>query len=322
MANGLPCRAWRVGALNFLAQWERTVRFLYSMGMNNLPFDFAVADYPLRSQTLYNIGGPARIALLPENAEQAEQAFLWMCEQSLPRLILGGGANVLISDKGFPGIVFLTRELKGCNALGNHRYHIDAGLDLDQLVQNVMLARNYGGVGALTGIPGSVGGAIYMNAGTVNGSTCEFMTSVELLNQSGCRTVSMTKGAFGYRHQAFCKPGDLILGGTFQFAPVEEDQQAIYDHYIQRRLQKQPQAHCCGSVFKNPDGHHAGNLIESCGLKGQRLGGAQISPLHANFIMNEENASFEDILALIEMAKTAVQRQFSITLEEEVRIIQ
>jgi UDP-N-acetylmuramate dehydrogenase len=279
------------------------------------------SDFPLAPATLYNIGGPARVALLPRNAAEVREAWEWMVAQPVPRLILGGGSNVLISDEGFPGIVLFTTHLTDFKDLGGSRYQIGSGVPLAKLVRDIMLPNNYDGVGALTGIPGSVGGAIYMNAGTANGSTCEFMESVDLMSAEGLRTVVMDPSLYTYRGQNFCGLYDVILGGVFQFSPAAEDQRAVFDHYMKRRREKQPQGHSCGSVFKNPEGDHAGRLIESCGLKGTRRGGAVISPLHANFIMNEEHASFDDVFALIQLAKSRVLEQFGIELEEEVRII-
>ncbi len=278
-------------------------------------------DYSLAPSTLYNVGGAAAVALIPRNIEEAHEAYDWMREQDAPKMILGGGSNVLIDDAGFPGIVFFTTGLQALKPLGDHRYYIGAGVDLDHFVQEILLPNNYDGVGGLTGIPGSVGGAIYMNAGTVNGSTCQLMESVHLLKPDGEVTLPMHPELYNYRGQCFCLPGDVILGGTFHCQVAEKDQTAIYNRYIQRRRETQPQGHCCGSVFKNPEGDHAGRLIEACGLKGTRHGGAHISSKHANFIMNDNQARFEDILYLIQLAKDTVRQEFGIELEEEVRII-
>ncbi len=289
--------------------------------MTKPPFDFAAPDHPLAPATLYNVGGPARMALFPRDDEETARAYAWMAGQEGAKLILGGGSNVLIADAGFPGVVLFTTELKRFDDLGGGRYAVGSGIELDVLVRDTMLANNYAGVGALTGIPGSVGGAIYMNAGTVNGSTCEMMASVDVLGAAGQRCIPMEESLYGYRRQGFCGKGDVILGGVFAFAPSEEDQKAVYDHYIDRRRRTQPQGKCCGSVFKNPENEHAGRLIEACGLKGARRGGARISPKHANFIMNESGATSEDIRWLITHAKAAVREKFNIVLEEEVRII-
>lgn len=290
--------------------------------MNAPNFDFAEENVSLAPMTLYNVGGPARVALLPRTTEEALEAFTWMKDQPGPKLVLGGGSNVLISDRGYPGIVLFTNKLQRLEALGDDRYIVESGVNLDRLVRDVMLENNYAGVGGLTGIPGSVGGAIFMNAGTVNGSTCELMESVDVVTlERGHESIGMAPSLYGYRGQTFCPPRGLILHGVFKFAPAEEDQQAIYDHYIERRRRTQPQGHCCGSVFKNPENEHSGRLIEACGLKGTRHGDAVISEKHANFIMNEGNARFDDIMYLIRLAKETVRERFGITLEEEVRII-
>jgi UDP-N-acetylmuramate dehydrogenase len=160
-----------------------------------------------------------------------------------------------------------------------------------------------------------------MNAGTVNGSICQLMESVEVLGSGGVSTVPMDESLYSYRGQTFCQPGVLILSGRFRFRRDEEDQRAIYDHYIQRRKEKQPEGNSCGSVFKNPEGEHAGRLIEACGLKGARRGGAVVSDLHANFILNEGSATASDILGLINLVKSTVRERCGVELREEVKII-
>lgn len=286
------------------------------------PFEFAFEHHALAPLTLYNIGGAARWALIPRTAEELAEAYRWMSQQPLPRLVLGGGSNVLISDAGFPGIVLLTSGLTRFVDFGDHRYYVGSGHDLMWLVRELMLPNNYEGVGGLTGIPGSVGGAIYMNAGTVNGWTCQYMESADVMGPEGPRTVAMRDDLYSYRGQFFCPPGEVITGGVFQFAVSERDQRALHEHYMKRRKEKQPPGHSCGSVFKNPPDNHAGRLIEACGLKGTRRGGAVISEMHANFFINENNARFDDVVALITHAKQTVKEQFGIELEEEVKIIQ
>ncbi|MFO7976326.1 MAG: UDP-N-acetylmuramate dehydrogenase [Candidatus Hydrogenedentota bacterium] len=290
--------------------------------MKTPPFEFARTDYPLAPLTRYRVGGTAKVALLPGTVEEAREAYRWLARQPVRRLVLGGGSNVLISDKGFDGVVLVTTGLHQVEHLENDRYRVECGVELADLVQDVMLSNNYDGVGGLTGIPGSVGGAIYMNAGTVNGSTCRWLESVEVLGPDGSRTVSLEPSLYSYRGQTFCSPGNLILQGVFQFRAAEEDQQAVYEHYMNRRREKQPQGFCCGSVFKNPESDHAGRLIEACGLKGKWLGGAMVSPKHANFIMNEDNASFEDIMALIALCQDTVREKFGVELEREVVVIE
>ncbi len=290
--------------------------------MNIPDFPFARTDYPLGPCTWYHVGGPARVALLPRTRQEMQDAYAWMLTQDAPRLILGGGSNMLISDAGFPGIALISTEFRQIEALGDDRYSLTSGNSLDEMVQQIMVANNYAGVGALTGIPGTIGGAMFMNAGTANGSTCALLESAEVLTPSGLSVIPVTPGSHSYRRQSFCAPGEVILGGVFRFEKSNEDQRAVFDHYMQRRRERQPKGYCCGSVFKNPEGGHAGQLIEACGLKGMRHGGAVISDMHANFIMNDADASFDDIMELIALAKDRVREQFGVTLQEEVRIIQ
>lgn len=299
---------------------NRTRRSGILLPVETCPFDFGTPNFPLADETLYGVGGPAQLALRPRARDEVIQAFRWMCRQGLPTLVLGGGSNALIRDGGFPGIVLLTDCLNQIEELGQDRCRIGAGVDLPSVVRDLMVPRNYKGTGGLTGIPGSVGGAIYMNAGTVKGSICQLMTSVDVVTRDGAKTVTMSPDLYGYRGQTFCAQGDLILGGEFQFEVAEDDQRVIYDHYMRRRREKHPPGKSCGSVFKNPEGDHAGRLIEACGLKGVRHGGAVISPMHANFIINDANARCADILALIDLCKCTVKERFGLDLEEEVRI--
>lgn len=288
--------------------------------MMDIPLDFAIENYPLAPTSLYNVGGPARVALMPRTREEVEAAYDWAKTQDLPMIVLGGGSNVLIADDGYPGIVLFTTELVGIEDLGDKRYWVGGGTILDTMVKETILKHNFHGAGGLTGIPGTVGGAIFMNAGTVNGSICELMESVDITTDAGTQTITMHPELYSYRGQSFCPPSGLILGGTFQFEDSEEDQQAKYEHYINRRKKTQPKGHSCGSVFKNPEGDHSGRLIEACGLKGTRRGGAAISDVHANFIVNDQNATSSDILELIQLCKETVLNEHGVQLEEEVKI--
>lgn len=286
-----------------------------------LSLPFCHTDYPLAPHTYYNIGGSADFVLIPRNEEEMEQAYSLLKTTFYPHFVLGGGTNVLISDKGFRGIILFTSQLKKFQELGNDRYFVSGGIELQWVVKEVLLKNNYEGVGALTGIPGSIGGALYMNAGTVNGCVCEWVEKVFLLTSNGKIEIQMEPKLYSYRSQTFCSGNDLILGAIFHFKRADTNQYSIYEHYINRRKEKQPQGNCCGSVFKNPTGTHAGRLIEECGLKGTRLGGAIISPIHANFIVNENNAKFDDVFLLIQLVKEKVREKFGIILEEEVRIL-
>lgn len=310
------CDGYTIGQYDW--NWAEEFGILYYM--ITAPFDFAIENYPLAPVSLYNVGGSAELALMPRTLEEVEAAYQWLSKQDVPRIVLGGGSNVLIADAGFPGIVLFTTELTGIEPLGEDRYRVEGGTILDDMLHETILKHNYAGAGGLTGIPGTVGGAIFMNAGTVNGSICELMESVQITTESGTEEIPIDSSMYSYRGQTFCPPSGLIVSGTFQFAPSEEDQRAIYDKYIARRKETQPQGHSCGSVFKNPEGNHSGQLIESCGLKGKRHGGAAISTVHANFIVNDAQATSSDILDLIRLCKETVLEKHGILLQEEVKI--
>ncbi len=284
-------------------------------------FDFVRENHPLAPHTLYHIGGPARWAFFPKNPNEARAAYDWMHAQKIPVLVMGAGTNMLIEDKGFPGGALFMEGLTGINEYASRSYRLGAGVPLADVVNALMLPKNYKGVGSLTGIPGSLGGALFMNAGTANGSICELVRQVSLITPAGIDVVSITPELYAYRGQSFCGPDTVIIEAELSFEVSQKDESAVYRHYIQRRRDTQPQGWCCGSVFKNPPNNHAGRLIESCGLKGTRRGGAIISEKHANFIMNDAHASFDDVTGLIRLAKETVYARFGILLEEEVRII-
>jgi len=289
--------------------------------MDNAPFNFARTNVALAPYTRYRIGGPARIALFPATIVEMHEAHQWLMETGIPFIILGGGTNMLIDGRGFAGAVLFTTELKELAPLGEHRFRVGAGCVLGELVRQVMVPNNYSGVGALTGIPGTVGGALFMNAGTVNGSICQLASEVALLDERGLRTVPINAELYGYRGQFFCTNGSVIAEGIFSFTPSNQNETEVYEHYLRRRRETQPEGWCCGSVFKNPPGDHAGRLIEAAGLKGTRRNGAVISKKHANFIMNENSATFDDVLYLINLVKQKVHEKFGVDLHEEVRII-
>lgn len=277
--------------------------------------------YTLAPHTLYRIGGPARWAFWPATLSEVQDTYAWIKERELPLLVMGAGSNLLIDDRGFDGAVLFTTALQHQIQCGTHRYRLGAGLPLADIVRNIMLPGNFAGTGALTGIPGTLGGALFMNAGTVNGTICQFTEEVTILYPEEMRQVAITPDRYSYRGQSFCTGDAVILEALLAFSPSDKEEKDIYQHYIQRRLDTQPQGRCCGSVFKNPPNDHAGRLIESCGLKGTRRGGAIISPKHANFIMNEDNATFDDVYGLIQEVKQRVWDCHHIALKEEVRII-
>ncbi len=284
--------------------------------------DRAVPDHPLGALTTYRVGG--RAALFEEVADEARLAEVARCVagSGVPVLVLGRGSNLLVADRGFDGLVvtlgaaFDSLEVEGTVARAG------AALSLPVLARRTAAA-GLTGLEWAVGVPGSVGGAIRMNAGGHGSDTAA--TLVEY------RSVDLATGAGGtypaealrprYRHTALA-PSEVVTGGTFQLAPgVADDGAAAIAEIVRWRRAHQPGGSNAGSVFTNPDGDSAGRLIESCGLKGLRMGTAEVSTKHANFIQADPDGSADDVLALIEHVASEVARSAGVELRTEVRLV-
>lgn len=289
--------------------------------------DQVLFDEPLKNHVAYRVGGPADILVFP----QTEEDLIWLGEisksQNLPITVIGTGTNLLVKDQGIRGITLslesafkeievtektpsgvLARVGGGVTKPGFLKWAISQGLT---------------GLEFSSGVPGTIGGGIFMNAGTKYGSYGDILKELRLFDFSkGPYTVSKDQFHFGYREQTAVKDR-LVVWASFELR--KGDTKAIQievDRIIEERALKQPlDFPSCGSTFKNPPGFSAGRLIEKAGLKGLSRGGAQISEKHANFILNKDQASAQDILDLIQIAKDAVKKQFGVTLECEVIIL-
>ncbi|MEW6056725.1 MAG: UDP-N-acetylmuramate dehydrogenase [Bdellovibrionota bacterium] len=278
--------------------------------------------------TYYKIGGHARYFVQPESVQQLEEISRFLNSTKNPYFILGAGSNVLFDDDGFEGLIIQTSKL---NRTLEHPSPscIKAG-SATQVIQLLRLCMNEGisGFEFLVGIPGNVGGALYMNAGTKLGEVKDVLqeiTTFDLLSGEE-RKYDRQQIRYEYRSQHFLSAHEIITGGTFTCAQsTPERVQAEIQALLALRKKSQPiDKPSCGSVFKNPDpakGLHAWKLIADTGLRGHRIGAAQISELHTNFIINLGGAKAKDVLGLISLAKNKVKDAFGISLEEEVRII-
>lgn len=276
---------------------------------------------PLGNRTTYRIGGPAKFLVCPRDTEDLGQLNDFIQRRGLPKFVLGGGANILISDQGFNGIVV---HLKNFDQLifDGSRVVAGAGLILDQFVV-ACLRRGLAGLERLSGIPGTLGGALRMNAGAFDAEISDHLVSVELMDYEGRYLVlEKSKVGFGYRKAPVIKD-TYILGGTFDFpASFSEELFTIREDILARRYERQPwQYPSAGSVFKRPPGYYAGKLIEDAGLKGRVFGRAQISPKHAGIIINLGGAKASDVMELIRLAKREVHNKFSVELELEQELI-
>ncbi|MDD5146476.1 MAG: UDP-N-acetylmuramate dehydrogenase [Candidatus Pacebacteria bacterium] len=280
-------------------------------------------NVPLKEYTTFKIGGLAKYFLEAKNKEELMAGIQWAKQQGLPFFILGGGSNLLISDEGFDGLVL--RISSDGFQFDGERLKVEAGANLS-LVVNECLKKRLSGLEWASGIPKiTVGGAVYGNAGAFGVTCADMIESVELLDTDTMtiKTISFEECQFDYKESIFKKNKNLIILSVvfrLEAKAAEEIEKEIKRALFYRREHhsSEPSA---GSVFKNPFQIPAGELIENCGLKGKRIGNAQISLKHANFIVNLGEAKAQDVKNLIDLAKKEVQNKFNILLEEEVQYL-
>lgn len=287
-----------------------------------LPAGCVRENVTLAPYTTMRTGGPAALFAEPRNAQQLEHVHQWAQEKGLSLLILGNGSNLLIADSGFDGLVIhLGRALSEVSVFAN-TLTAQAGASLAAAARAAAQA-SLTGLEFAAGIPGSIGGAVCMNAGAYGGEIAQVIVSARVLTPEGVRMVSRDELSLGYRSSAVMQNGWVVLEATFELAPGSPDEiKATMADLAARRREKQPlQYPSCGSFFKRPVGYYAGALIEQAGLKGYRVGDAQVSELHAGFVINRGHATSSEIYRLMQEVQRRVQAQFGVTLEPEVRLI-
>jgi UDP-N-acetylmuramate dehydrogenase len=277
---------------------------------------------PLSFHTSLRIGGAADIFIVPQDVEDIRLALSFAEREQLPAEVIGGGNNLLVSDRGYRGVVL---KLEGC--LGRAEFHGEeavagAGVSLSALIREAA-ALNLGGLECLVGIPATVGGALAMNAGTPDGGIGDFVSAVYFLHADG--TLGEFKpgaGSFSYRVFS-APPGAVLIGARLQLhrRPHAEIQKDIKQRLKQKKATQPLALASAGCVWKNPPGDVAGRLVEKVGLKGKRLNGAEISAKHANFIVNRGGAMAVGIKALMDMTRERVKNQFGIVLDPEIRTL-
>jgi UDP-N-acetylmuramate dehydrogenase len=280
------------------------------------------AEAPLAPFTTWRIGGPAELLATPEDAVDLVHAVQWANRSGVPWRILGNGSNLLIRDEGVRGLVLrLRRTLDGIHVDGTT---VVAGAGASfPAVANAAAAHGLAGLEFAAGIPGSVGGAIVMNAGWHQYETGNVVVSVDFLAPDGMReTWPRERCAFGYRTSAFKGRRGIVLEATFALAQDEpEAVRARLDAFAASRKQNQPtELPSCGSVFLKPPGDFAGRLIEAAGLKGAREGGIEVSTKHANFFVNVGGGTARDVLALVERVEREVSGRFGVQLQREFEV--
>lgn len=280
------------------------------------------AGEPLSAHTSFRIGGPAEVMACPRT-EGELTAVLAACKaRGIGPRILGGGTNILAPDEGLPGVVISTRGLDGLRMTGENQITAGVGVPLARLA---VFAQQHGltGLEFAHGIPGTVGGGLYMNAGAYGGELVQVAVSAAFLTPEGeLRRFDAPAMALGYRHSAFMALEGVIVSGTFRLTPGDpEEIRARMRELMEKRKASQPlELPSAGSTFKRPVGGYAAALIQEAGLKGFRVGDAAVSEKHSGFVVNLGRASAADVTALIAQVQERVKANSGIELEPEVRI--
>ena len=279
---------------------------------------------PVERYTSARLGGSADVMVVANSVESLANIVLRLWDLEIPFLVLGGGSNVLVSDLGIREVVILNRA-KEMN-IRDHSLTVWAGsgASFGQMARKVS-SRGFCGLEWATGIPGSVGGAVYGNAGAHGGEVSERLRMAEILHpDTGREQWTVERMDYSYRLSKLKQDAvkSVILSASFGYEECEvEKSQALVKEFASRRKRTQPPGASMGSMFRNPPGNYAGRLIEQAGLKGTRIGGAEISPVHANFFINHLGASAEDVYALVRLAQKAVMDHFGIELILEIELV-
>lgn len=274
---------------------------------------------PLKDLTTFGIGGPAKYFIEVTSIDQLCQVIHHCYEKNLRYLVLGKGSNILFSDAGYEGVVILNKIHFCEEEKGN--FYVGAGYSFS-LLGSQTARKGWAGLEFASGIPGSVGGAVYMNAGANGGETFQYLTEVTYVNEKG-KVEVLPKGKlqWGYRSSSFQSLKGAIAAAKFHLIPSTEAR-ARQIKIINYRTQTQPYGEMsAGCVFRNTAQLSAGALIEQCGLKGFSIGDAEVSPLHANFIVNRSNAKAQDVIDLAAHVKKVVHEKTGQDLEMEIRVI-
>ena len=279
---------------------------------------------PMREHTTFRIGGPAKL-FATVNEEQLALLIRKAEELYIPYIVVGNGSNLLVSDAGYPGLIIKIADAP-VRMLDTCTLEASAGTSLARLAVAAAEA-GLTGLEFAHGIPGTVGGAVMMNAGAYDGQISDVLVSSCCYDGAEKQFLKLEKDAhlFTYRHSSYMEhPCRVVTSAIFRLQPGNKDAiRAKMSELNSRRREKQPlEFPSAGSTFKRPEGHFAGKLIEDCGLKGYRIGGAQVSEKHAGFVINAGGATCQDVVQLMEYIEQQVYQRFAIRLEREVRVIE
>ena len=284
---------------------------------------------PLGRHVTFGVGGPADLYFVARSREELKGAFVAAAESAVPCFVLGAGSNILIGDEGIRGLVIENEaaEVDGPHPAEHDSYglvRVDSGVSFAALARRMCRA-GWGGIEWAVGIPGSLGGAVVHNAGAYDGSLADVLVDAVIAEGDGSETTwSRDRLNFSYRNSVFTtdRLEAVVLSVQLMLRRAEPDALlATVAAYDKQRTGAQPPGRNCGSVFKNPPGRSSWELIDAAGLRGKRVGQAQISEKHANFFLNLGGASAADVKALIDLAQDRVREQFGVELETEVNLV-
>lgn len=299
------------------------MRTLYDKLKSQLPGLELREQEPLRLHTTFRVGGPAALMACPESTAELKETLNIARACGIAPFLLGRGSNLLAADEGVNAFIVKTAGVKELELLPGDRIRASAGVGMAQLA--MFAAENrLAGLAFAHGIPGTLGGGIFMNAGAYGGELVQVLEEVTFLDENGTvQTRPAGELELGYRHSIFSTRPWAILEAVLRLTPGDKDTiLAEMADLAQRRRDKQPlELPSAGSTFKRPEGHFAGGLIEQAGLKGTMVGGAQVSEKHAGFIVNAGGATCADILGLIRLVRETVFRESGVMLEPEVRML-
>lgn len=277
---------------------------------------------PLKNHTSFKIGGPAEEFAEAKSTDDVISLIEYAKEKGIPYMIMGNGSNLLVSDKGVKGLVIkIAKGFDNVEIIGE-KVIAEAGILLSKL-SNMVADRELSGMEEVSGIPGTLGGGIYMNAGAYGGELKDIVERVTYLSGGEIKVAEKDELDFGYRHSRFSGTDDIILSAELSLkkGDIAEIREKMAD-FKERRCSKQPLAMpSAGSTFKRPEGYFAGKLIEDAELKGFSIGGAQVSEKHSGFVVNTGDATAQDVLSLIKHIQDTVYAKFGVKLETEVKLV-
>lgn len=296
---------------------------VYNDILNIVGKENIMMDEPMKKHVSFRVGGPADILVRPINEEQLKEILLYIKNEEIPYLIIGNGSNLLVRDGGIRGVVVELSDNFSDFKIDGNKIEIKAGALLSR-IGNAALRAELKGFEFASGIPGTFGGALAMNAGAYGGEIKDIVKTVKVMDKDGnILELSNEEMHFGYRRSTIVEKGYVALSAVVELEKGNyDDIKATMDDLRDRRTSKQPLNFAsAGSTFKRPEGYFAGKLIQDSGLKGLSIGDAQVSEKHSGFVINRGNATAKELLDLMFAVKSTVNAKFGVMLEEEVKIV-